>query len=57
MEGDDLEKSQTFLKDLINQIQNGGITVYLKAPASYFCRDINGKPYILGVQNVKNFII
>ena len=33
------------------------LNVYLKAPASHFCRDIDGKPYILGVDSAQNFII
>ena len=33
------------------------IHVYLKAPASHFCRDVDGQPYILGVESAENFII
>ena len=52
-----MESSQQFLNELMNELQSGGVTVYLKAPASYFCYDVGGKPYILGVEHVKNFII
>ena len=57
MEGDNLKESQQYLNALIQNLKNFGLTTYLKAPASYFCRDADGSPYILGVESANNLII
>lgn len=33
------------------------INAFLKVPASYLCKDNNGKPFILGLSNVNKIIV
>jgi hypothetical protein len=53
----DLSGAKRWLQSFIGQLKSNGVTVYLKAPASYFCYDVQGKPYLLDISNADNFII
>lgn len=46
-EGALLEKSRKALEDITKSLKNAGYNVTIKAPASYFCKVVNGKRFIL----------
>lgn len=50
------ERVHKFLNQLIKGLESASFTVYLKAPASFFCYTQEESRYILGVK-AQNFII
>lgn len=40
-------KGRNVLEDIVVGLRNNGLEVYVKAPASYFCLNVDGKKYIL----------
>lgn len=50
------DKGFKLLEELATGLQKKAFTVYVKAPASYFCQNAGGKKYILDLP-VDNFIV
>lgn len=44
------------LEDIVSQLQKKAYTVFVKAPASYFCLQVEGKRYILDLP-ASNYIV
>lgn len=46
-----------FLNSFLRELGDTGIEVYLKVPASYLCKNHQGKPFILSIPSAKRIII
>jgi len=51
-----LEEARRALESLVGELKNKGFAVFVKAPASYFCRAVGGKRYILDLP-AENLIV
>jgi hypothetical protein len=50
------EDARRALQEIATGLQTKGFTVFIKAPASYFCLNVGGKKYILDLP-INNFIV
>jgi len=53
----DTPKSVDVLDRMLGELNKNDFEVYVKVPASYLCKNNQGKPLILGLQNVKRVIV
>ena len=51
----DLERARNDLDEILGEMKSS--EVFVKVPASQLCKNVNGRPYILGLSNVKNIIV
>lgn len=54
---DSTEHSISFLDKFLQEMNKMSINSFLKVPASYLCKDMNGKPLILGLASAKKIIV
>ena len=53
----DLSGPSAFLDSLLESLENAKHSTYLKVPASYLCKNIAGKPYILSLKHATRIIV
>lgn len=49
--------SSEFLNSLINLLGEAGITTYVKLPASYICKNLEGRSFLQSVSNARKVIV